>query len=220
MHAATSKTTPVDADEMALVDSAASFGLKKLTWANLKATLKTYFDTLYLSSTLARRESLTANRTYYVRTDGNDSNTGLTNTSGGAFLTIQKALNVVLGKLDLSGFNVTAQVAAGAYTSAIGFASPQVGAGNITILGEDVLRAQFPDGMPDDKKPPRLVPKRIIVDRLQSAGLLEAARAAIDAADLHTRERWNTRTDIFANDPTALQMCEVIGADPAVIFAP
>lgn len=47
VHAATGKTTPVDADELALADSAASYGLKKLTWANLKATLKTYFDTLY-----------------------------------------------------------------------------------------------------------------------------------------------------------------------------
>jgi hypothetical protein len=48
-HAATGKTTPVDADEIPLVDSAASNVLKKLTWANLKATLKTYFDTLYPS---------------------------------------------------------------------------------------------------------------------------------------------------------------------------
>lgn len=47
IHAATSKATPVDADELAVSDSAASFGLKKLTWANLKATLKSYFDTLY-----------------------------------------------------------------------------------------------------------------------------------------------------------------------------
>lgn len=46
--AATSKTTPVDADLIPLVDSAASNVLKKLTWANLKATAKTYFDTLYL----------------------------------------------------------------------------------------------------------------------------------------------------------------------------
>jgi len=38
IHAATSKATPVDADELALVDSAASNVLKKLTWANLKAT--------------------------------------------------------------------------------------------------------------------------------------------------------------------------------------
>lgn len=46
-HAATGKTTPVDADELPLVDSAASNVLKKLTWANLKATAKTYFDTIY-----------------------------------------------------------------------------------------------------------------------------------------------------------------------------
>jgi hypothetical protein len=48
-HAATGKTTPADADELALVDSAASNVLKKLTWANAKATLKAYFDTLYPS---------------------------------------------------------------------------------------------------------------------------------------------------------------------------
>jgi len=47
--AAPSKATPVDADLLALVDSEASNVLKKLTWANVKATLKTYFDTLYLA---------------------------------------------------------------------------------------------------------------------------------------------------------------------------
>ena len=39
IHAATSKTTPADADELGVTDSAASWGLKKLTWATLKATL-------------------------------------------------------------------------------------------------------------------------------------------------------------------------------------
>lgn len=48
--AATSKTTPVDADLLTLFDSASTFSLKKLTWANLKATIKTYFDTLYAAS--------------------------------------------------------------------------------------------------------------------------------------------------------------------------
>jgi hypothetical protein len=47
IHGASAKTTPVDADTVALIDSAASNGLKKLSWANIKATLKTYFDTLY-----------------------------------------------------------------------------------------------------------------------------------------------------------------------------
>jgi hypothetical protein len=45
-HAATSKTTPVDADELAVADSAASFGLAKLTWGNLKAAIKSYYDSV------------------------------------------------------------------------------------------------------------------------------------------------------------------------------
>lgn len=60
VHAATEKPTPADADEIGLFDSAASWVLKKLTWANLKATLN---DTVYqplnaqltlLASTLSR----------------------------------------------------------------------------------------------------------------------------------------------------------------------
>lgn len=44
VHGTSSKTTPVDADEVPLIDSAASNTLKKLTWANLKATIKAYYD--------------------------------------------------------------------------------------------------------------------------------------------------------------------------------
>ena len=47
INAATDKATPVDADNVSITDSAASHILKKTTWANIKATLKTYFDTLY-----------------------------------------------------------------------------------------------------------------------------------------------------------------------------
>jgi hypothetical protein len=50
INSATGKTTPVDADLFGIVDSAASNVLKKLTWANIKATLKTYFDVLYLAT--------------------------------------------------------------------------------------------------------------------------------------------------------------------------
>jgi len=47
LTAATAKTTPVDADTIPLTDSAASNALKKVTWANLKATLASYFGTVY-----------------------------------------------------------------------------------------------------------------------------------------------------------------------------
>jgi len=57
IHAATGKTTPVDADEIPLIDSAASNVLKKLTWANLKATIKSYYDTV---STTMTNKTLTS----------------------------------------------------------------------------------------------------------------------------------------------------------------
>jgi hypothetical protein len=58
---ASGKSTPIDADTIPLIDSAASSVLKKVTWANIKSTLKTYFDTIY--STLALGEtSVTAYR--------------------------------------------------------------------------------------------------------------------------------------------------------------
>ena len=47
INGATAKTTPVDADMIGLMDSGASNMLKKLSWSNIKDTLKTYFDTLY-----------------------------------------------------------------------------------------------------------------------------------------------------------------------------
>lgn len=62
------------------------------------------------------RERLTTNRIYYVRTDGNDSNDGLSNAAGGAFLTLQGALNRV-AQIDLNGFSVTIQLANGTYAA-------------------------------------------------------------------------------------------------------
>ena len=47
ISSATAKTTLVDADTIPLSDSAASNGLKKISFLHIKAVLKTYFDTLY-----------------------------------------------------------------------------------------------------------------------------------------------------------------------------
>jgi hypothetical protein len=61
---ATAKTTPVDADTMPLIDSAASNVLKKVTWANIKATLKSYFDTLY--ATISHTHTVTVGMTFIL----------------------------------------------------------------------------------------------------------------------------------------------------------
>ena len=73
------------------------------------------------------REKLTAARTYYVRTDGSDSNDGLSNTAGGAFLTLQACYNHIRSKLDLAGYVVTIQVVDGTYTAGVSLTGPLVG---------------------------------------------------------------------------------------------
>lgn len=63
INGATAKATPIDADFIGLMDSAASNILKKLSWLNIKATLKAYFDTLYPSGSGTSTGSNTGDQT-------------------------------------------------------------------------------------------------------------------------------------------------------------
>lgn len=83
------------------------------------------------------REVLTANRTYFVRTDGNDNNNGLTNTAAGAFLTIQNAFDA-LAKIDKAGFNVIIQLQDGTYNllNTINI-KDGIGDGTVTLRGNN-----------------------------------------------------------------------------------
>lgn len=92
----------------------------------------------------ATREKLTASRTYFVRTDGNDSNTGLVNSAGGAFLTINRAVAVVAG-LDINTQAVTIQLGntgtyAGASINGPFFISP---GGSVTIRGDTAAPGSY-----------------------------------------------------------------------------
>ena len=67
-----------------------------------------------------------------MRTDGSDLNGGRTNTAGGAFQTIQKALNVA-ATIDFNGFGVTIQLGDGTYAFG-GVVPVTVGQANISDL--------------------------------------------------------------------------------------
>jgi len=63
ISALTDKATPVDADVTMIEDSAATNAKKKLTWSNIKATLKTYFDTVYQAALVSGTNIKTINST-------------------------------------------------------------------------------------------------------------------------------------------------------------
>ena len=79
------------------------------------------------------REKLTGNRSYYVRSDGNDANNGRSNTSGGAFATIQMAVDTA-ASIDLGIYDVTIYVGVGTWASGVTLKT-LTGAGTVIIRG-------------------------------------------------------------------------------------
>lgn len=156
IHAATGKATPVDADETALLDSAAAYGLKKLTWANFKATLKTYFDTLYnlyvhpnhsgdvTSSgdgvtTIANKQTLTATAPITV------SNTPTVIAGAAPVIAINAATETTHGSVELAtvaeartGTDTTRAVTAAGVAGIIALNTPATD-GNVVKSGAGIL---------------------------------------------------------------------------------
>ena len=169
IHAATGKTTPVDADETALLDSAVSYGLKKLTWANIKATLKTYFDTLYNlyvhpnhsgdvtssgdgGTTIANKQTLTATAPITV------SNTPTVISGAAPVIAISAATTTAHGSVELAtvievkaGTDTTRAVTAAGVAGIISLSTPATdggviksGAGILTIAAASSVTVTVP----------------------------------------------------------------------------
>lgn len=82
INGATAKTTPIDADHIGVMDSASSNILKKLSWVNIKATLKAYFDTLYTALQLEENSPVLLDAV--LSADGKYSGIAETGTSAAA----------------------------------------------------------------------------------------------------------------------------------------
>jgi hypothetical protein len=107
---ATAKTVPVDADVVGLSDSAAGGILKKLSWTNIKAVLKVYFDSLYPSGSGTSTGTNTGDETTsrinalygYTPLSPTGSQTNTTGIGGD----VQTALNAKQASLGFTAENV------------------------------------------------------------------------------------------------------------------
>ncbi len=85
---------------------------------------------------------LTANTNFYVRPDGNDLNSGLQNTSSGAWKTIQGGLNNLSSYYNIGNYTAILNVANGTYTGKITLPKYSAGTGSIYILGQSTYVLQ------------------------------------------------------------------------------
>jgi hypothetical protein len=127
IHLATDKASPVDADELPLSDSAASWGLKKLTWANLKATIKSYLS-------------------------GAEFPIGATTPAAGSFTTVSASGQIAVGgDLPMSGTGASAFADFSSFNKGIGLGTGHPGFPDALITqvangtwGADVIVASRP----------------------------------------------------------------------------
>jgi hypothetical protein len=106
-HAATDKPIPVDADEIPLLDSAASFVLKKLSWANLKAVLFGHIQNQSANYALAGGTASVATATpspaYGAVAAGQAINLTMPNAATGVAMTLQVNAQAALPCLNQDG---------------------------------------------------------------------------------------------------------------------
>lgn len=86
------------------------------------------------TSSAAIREKLTGARTYYVRSDGSNSNDGLADSAGGAYLTFAHAMSIVSGSIDFGGFAVTIKMGTATWAVALAVTG-WTGGGTLTLDG-------------------------------------------------------------------------------------
>jgi hypothetical protein len=152
---------------------------------------------LYVDDPGGFREVLTAARTYYVRADGSDSNTGLVDSAGGAFLTIQHAVDVVYG-LDWSIYDVTIDIGNGTYTAITNVFGPNPGSGTFTLMGDAATPSNVVIDVPHDDL--------IFVDQMASIEIGGLKFNSNAGGGTHLRIKNNSRVRLAA--PVEFGICD------------
>ena len=102
----------------------------------------------------------------------------------------------------------------------------QFGADGVTVITDETpLAEDHPDivayqaMVEAEFTPTNYIPKLVIVERLEAAGIRAAAKAAL-AADDYQQDRWDAATQIDPNDAGVRTILTAAGADLDVILAP
>jgi hypothetical protein len=91
--------------------------IKKHLWTQLCYTSSR--DAWQIVNTNQAKIRILSSKTFYVRSDGDDANDGLTNTAGGAFETIQGAFDAISTRYEAGGGTITIKIGlAGSYVGA------------------------------------------------------------------------------------------------------
>lgn len=144
-----------------------------------------------LNSVIDRANSfdvLTSNRIYYVRPDGNDSNSGLFNTAGGAFLTIMKAVNTLASAYG-NGFSAEIFVADGTYTTKVELKSLSgytfaVLTGNVANPGNAIISVASDFAVVRDSPGSNWQIRGFRLDSTSPSAILAVSNGVVDIANL------------------------------------
>lgn len=109
----TAKTTPVDADLIPLSDSASSFGLKKLSWLNVKNTIISSFGSL-INGLTAKATPIDADMIVIADSNASNASKKLTLSSLKTYVTPVAASETAPGIIELA---TNAETAAGTDTT-------------------------------------------------------------------------------------------------------
>lgn len=160
----------------------------------------------------------TAATSYYVRTDGNDNNTGLANTSAGAFRTIQGALDYLGKNVDFARYTTSLNVGAGTFAG-FSVSHPWVGDTFPHIIGAG-SGSTIIEASADNET--LITARDLVVIGLNGLTLSAGGHSGVVGIDASQYSVVDLDSDIKINTMSVaikVQTCAVVNAATALTFA-